>query len=249
MSTRATITVADERESFDLYQHHDGYPEGPNGLVRHIAMARRLAWGLPRFEAADFSAAVIAVLKDRGGSTYLTKDAEGHTDRSYHYRIETIRENYVTRVMLTISRPTWNRGHGDIEMFHGEIQEAVVKFQAIGETAKQPREYQILMTAEAALWRAHEEISALCGERPDPDTQEVYGNIENASRELAALSYYLEHHDPWRTLTNTEQALARVRETDEALIAGLTNVGVKSVLDAHRRFQRDLPADLEISEK
>lgn len=249
MSTRATITVADDRESFDLYQHHDGYPEGPHGLVRHIAMARRLAWDLPRFEAADFSAAVIAVLKDRGGSTYLTKDAEAHTDRSYHYRIESIRENYVTRVMLTISRPAWDRAQGDIEMFHGEIPEAVDKFQAIGETAKQPREYQILMTAEGSLWRAHEEISALCGERPDPDTQQVYGDIEDASRDLAALRYHLEHNDPWRTLAHSEKALTRVREANETPIVGLPTVEVKLAMDAHRRFQRELTAGLEISEK
>lgn len=117
MSTRATITVADENDSFDIYQHHDGYPDGPNGLVRHIAMARRLAWDLPRFEAADFAAAVIAVLKDRGGSTYLTKDAEAHGDRSYHYRIEPARENTVTRAQLTISRPSWEgTRYGDCDM-------------------------------------------------------------------------------------------------------------------------------------
>ena len=49
--------------------------------------------------------------------------------------------------MLTISRPAWDRSQRDIEMFHGEIPEAVAKFQAVGETAKQPREYQILMMA------------------------------------------------------------------------------------------------------
>jgi len=238
MSTRATITVADEHESFDLYQHHDGYPEGPHGLVRHIARARRLAWNLPRFEAADFSAAVIAVLKDRGGSTYLTKDAEAHTDRSYHYRIQSIRENYVTRVMLTISRPAWDRSQRDIEMFHGEIPEAIAKFQAIEETAKQPREYQILMMAEDSLWRAHEEISALCGERQNPDTQQVCRDIEDASRNLAALRYHLEQNDPWRTLAHSEQALARLRETNETPVAGLPTVEVKLAMDAHRRFQR-----------
>lgn len=84
MSTRATITVADERGSFDIYQHHGGYPDGQHGLVRQIAMARRMAWDLPRFEASDFAAAVIAALKDRGGSTYLTADAEAHCDRAFH---------------------------------------------------------------------------------------------------------------------------------------------------------------------
>jgi len=239
MSTRATITVADEQSSFDIYQHHDGYPDGPFGLVRHIAMARRLAWDLPRFEAADFSAAVIAVLKDRGGSTYLTKDASEHSDRSYHYRIEPVREDTVTRVMLTISRPAWDRKQGDIEIFHGEIPEAVAQFQAIGETAKQPREYQILMTAEGSLWRAYEEISALCGDRPDPDTEQVYGEIEDATHDLATLRQHLETNNPWRTLSHTEKALARVRETSQSTVPGLPTVEVTLAMEAHRRFQRD----------
>ena len=106
MSTRATISVADDNDSFDIYQHHDGYPDGPHGLVRQIAMARRLAWNLPRFEAADFAAAIIAVLKDRGGSTYLTRDADTHGDRDFHYRVTPLRENMTTRVILTISKPS-----------------------------------------------------------------------------------------------------------------------------------------------
>lgn len=250
MSTRATITVADDHDSFDLYQHHDGYPEGPHGLVRHIAMARRLAWDLPRFEAADFAAAVIAVLKDRGGSTYLTQDAEAHTDRSYHYRIEPVRENYATRVLLTISRPAWDRTQRDIEMFHGEIPEAVAKFDAIGETAKQPREYQILMTAEGSLWRAHEEISALCGDRPDPDTEQVFEDIEDATRDLASLRQHLEANSPWRTLAHAEKALQRVKESQATPVMGLPTVEVNLSIGAHRRFQRTLSAsDLEFSEE
>lgn len=150
-----------------------------------------------------------------------------------------MRENCVTRVMLTISRPAWDRTQNDIEVFHGEIPEAVAKFQAIAETAKQPREYQILMTAEGSLWRAHEEISALCGESPDSDTQQVYGEIEDASRDLAALRQHLEMNDPWRTLTQTEKTLARVRETSETPIVGLPTVEVKLAMDAHRRFQRE----------
>lgn len=250
MSTRATITVADEQSSFDIYQHHDGYPEGPHGLVRHIAMARRLAWTPPRFEAADFAAAVVAVLKDRGGSTYLTEDASAHADREYHYRIEPVREDYRTRVLLTISRPSWDRKQGDVQMFQGEIPEAVSKFDAIGETAKQPREYQILMTAEGSLWRAHEEISALCGDRPDPDTEQVFADIEDACLDLATLRQHLEVNDPWRTLAHAERSLQRVKESQETPILGLPTVEVNLGMDAHRRFQRSLAeSDLEGSEQ
>jgi len=239
MSTRATITVADDRESFDLYQHHDGYPDGPFGLVRHIAMARRLAWDLPRFEAADFSAAVIAVLKDRGGSTYLTKDASEHADRSYHYRIEPVREDTVPRVMLTISRASWQHGQDDVEIFSGEIPSAVSKFKSFPDASKQPREWQMLGDLEGALYRAEEEIGMLCGHRPDEDTQKTLEDLDDAGRSACRLRFHLEQNDPWRTLAHTEKSLARVREASQTPVPGLPTVEVKLAMDAHRRFQRD----------
>ena len=240
MSTRATITVADEKDSFDIYQHHDGYPDGPFGLVRHIAMARRLAWDPPRFEAADFAAAIIAVLKDRGGSTYLTKDAEAHGDRDFHYRIEAQRENCVSRVMLTITRPGYERGRGDVEVFAGEVQEAVAKFSAVSDTKDQPREWQMLGDLEGALYRAEEEIAALCGNRPDEDTEKVLEDIDDAGRAVCLLRHHLDQNDPWTTLTRLEGALERLRVSGQpAQVTALPSVDVKLAMDAHRRFQRD----------
>lgn len=240
MSTRATITVADDRDSFDLYQHHDGYPEGPFGLVRHLAMARRLAWDLPRFEAADFAAAVIAVLKDRGGSTYLTKDASAHADRSYHYRVEPLRNDYATRVMLTISQPHWDRTQGDIEVFSGELQAAVKRFDAVADTSDQPREWQLLADLEAALYRAEEEIGMLCGHKPDDDTAKVLDDLDEAGRSACRLRYHLEQNDPWRTLGHIEQSLLRLREAGEPCApSALPTVELQLALDAHRRFQMD----------
>lgn len=239
MSTRATITVADDHDRFDLYQHHDGYPDGPHGLVRHLALARRYAWDLPRFEAADFSAAIIAVLKDRGGSTYLTKNAEAHTDRSFHYRIEPLRENYVTRVMLTISRPSWDRNQPDVQVFCGEIQDAVTQFNASGKPAKQPREYQTLMTVEGSLWRAHEEIRSLCGERPDPDTEKVFEEIEDATRDLATLRLHLERTQPWSALGQADALLEKIRAEHGSPHTGIASTEIRLAVEAHQRFQRD----------
>ena len=221
MSTRATITVADDHDSFDLYQHHDGYPDGPHGMVRHIALAQRLAWDLPRFEAADFAAAVVAVLKDRGGSTYLAADAEAHCDRAYHYQIEPLRDGVSTQVKLTIQQMTFH-DDGPIELFSGPINEAVIKFDAIGETAKQPREYQILMQAEATLCRTQEEITALCGERPDADTEHVHDRIEATCRDLMRLRQHFENMAPWHALKRAETG----------------SVDAKLALQAHQRFQR-----------
>lgn len=239
MSTRATITVADKQDSFDIYQHHDGYPDGPHGLVRHIAMARRLAWDLPRFEAADFAAAIIAVLKDRGGSTYLTKNADAHGDRDYHYRIEPLREKFQTRIMLTISRPSWEKGKPDTEVFSGEIQKAVQQFDAVAETSGQPRESQMLGTIEGTLCRATEEIAQLCGERPDPDTEKVFDDLDDAGRAMCQLRHHLEKANPWDALKKAETILENLTSDLSNRYAGLAKTEVHLAMEAHRRFQRD----------
>lgn len=239
MSTRATITVADSHESFDIYQHHDGYPNGPHGLVRHIAMARRLAWDLPRFEAADFAAAIIAVLKDRGGSTYLTKDAEAHGDRAYHYRIEPLCDTVSTQVQLTITKPSWQNGEPDVEVFKGGIQKAVEQFDAVPETAEQPREWKILGTIESTLYRAEEEIAQLCGERPDPDTEKVFDDIEDAGRALCVLRHHLEKTNPWEALKKAETILGNMESSPANRYSGLAKTEVHLAMEAHRRFQKD----------
>lgn len=84
MSTRATISVLDSHEKFDIYKHHDGYPEW---VLPYIKEAIKFAWKLPRFEASDFAAALIRVMKTSGWSVYLTTDATRHADREYHYDI------------------------------------------------------------------------------------------------------------------------------------------------------------------
>ena len=225
MATRATITVADEADSFDIYQHHDGYPEGPFGLVRHITMARRLAWDIPRFEAADFAAAVVAVLKDRGGSTYLTEDAEAHSDRSYHYLIEPIREAFSTRVQLTIYQSRFDKDRSLKQVFQGDIQAAVQKFEAVAERSHEPRELEMLGYIDASLSRAEEEISQLCGGKPDEDTVKVFEDSADASRMMMTLQHHLEKSNPWAAL---DQA---VKDKD--------SVSAKLAIEAHQRFQRE----------
>lgn len=120
-------------------------------------------------------------------------------------------------------QPSWREGDNGRELFKGDISEAVTKFNAIGETARQPREYQILTDAEGALWRAQEEISALCGGRPDLDTETVYETIEDACLDLHALCQHLESMAPWQAMK----------------AASASSVDAKMAWEAHRRFQRD----------
>jgi len=238
MSTRATITVADSHDSFDIYQHHDGYPDGPHGLVRHLNLAQRLAWDLPRFEAADFAAAVIAVLKDRGGSTYLTRDADEHGDRDYHYRIGPLREDIHTRVMLSISRPNWEKGEPDTEIFSDEIQKAVEQFDAVPDTTGQPREWQMLGEIESTLCRATEEIAQLCGERPDPDTEKVFNDLDDTGRAMCQLRHHLEKANPWDALKKAETILESLDADPANRFAGIARTEIRLAMEAHRRFQR-----------
>lgn len=66
MSTRAIYTFREPRpfdgcpDSYHVYKHHDGYPEG---AVTFIRAALDHAWILPRFEADDFAAAFVAANK------------------------------------------------------------------------------------------------------------------------------------------------------------------------------------------
>jgi len=68
MSTQALFTFRDANSSFNVYKHHDGYPEG---AVLAINNALSYAWPLPRFEADEFAAAFVAGNKGGGGGVYL----------------------------------------------------------------------------------------------------------------------------------------------------------------------------------
>jgi hypothetical protein len=239
MSTRATITVSDEHDSFDIYQHHDGYPDGPYGLVRHIAMAQRLAWSPPRFEASDFAAAIISVLKDRGGSTYLTKDAALHSDRAFCYHVEPIRDDVSTHVQLTIMQPSWPKHEDDTEVFTGSIAEAVQKFDAVADTSDQPREWQILGEVDASLGRAEEEIHQWVEGTPDVDTQKTLDDIDGAGRNLMLLRDHLETSDPWAVLKRIKKILSRSDNTNPTQSLSSIGLETKLAVAAHKRFHRE----------
>lgn len=88
MSTRAVITVRDEYDSFSVYRHCDGYPEGKHGVIFALSEVLSFAWELPRFEAADFAAAIIRAWKrEDGGDIYMSKGADYHGDLDYVYEV------------------------------------------------------------------------------------------------------------------------------------------------------------------
>ncbi len=239
MATRATITVADKSDSFSIYQHYDGYPEGEHGLVRRLANAPRMAWKLPRFEAMDFAAAVISVLKEAGGTTYLTKDANMHSDRAYHYQITPLSNGVSTEVGLCISKSAWAPDKPYSVLFEGTLAEAVQAFDAEAPLITEPREVQLLTPIEAALSRATEEIQQWCRERPEGETREVLEMLDSAGSTLLTLRDQLDKSAPWDALKKAETLLENNIAPQQNLYANRAKTEIHMAMEAHRRFQRN----------
>ena len=71
MSTRCNIIVKSNgkwERDIQIYRHGDGYPDGPGGVVNELSQALEYAWGTPRFESGDFSAAIVRAWKEHGGN-------------------------------------------------------------------------------------------------------------------------------------------------------------------------------------
>lgn len=237
MSTRATISVTDKHGRFDIYQHHDGYPDGPFGIVRRLSDARRRAWDLPRFEAADFAAAVVATLKDCGGSTYLTKRAEDHGDREFSYRLHPIRKGTLTRIGLIIKQYSRVPSSSPV-IFDGDLDEAVLRYETGQTESNDDPELSVLTPVGGILCRAAEEIQQLAGNHPDTDTKEVLEQIDETCITLSDLQSDLDRAQPWQALTKAEQVLA---DPDEARRKGYTleaKARVFAAMDQHRAYQR-----------
>lgn len=98
MGTPAEIVVRDSRNTFAIYTHWDGAPHGEHGILNRLRGAFALAWPLPRFEANDFSAAIVASLKKRPGGTYLA--VPGQMDANYVYNVRHVGTEMGVRVVV-----------------------------------------------------------------------------------------------------------------------------------------------------
>ena len=65
MGTRSIIVVhdKDEKKGHCIYRHWDGYPES---IIPDLELALPYAWPLPRFEADEFAASIVAAWKKPG---------------------------------------------------------------------------------------------------------------------------------------------------------------------------------------
>lgn len=85
MSTRSNFVISDEHESIQIYRHWDGYP---TAVLPDLAQVFKYAWKLPRFEASDFSAAIVRAWKEEGGGNIrIDSSLVPHGDIEWLYRI------------------------------------------------------------------------------------------------------------------------------------------------------------------
>ncbi len=114
MSTRCVITVIEgegaTEERYSIYRHSDGYPESKHGVLADLELALPMAWPLPRFEACDFAAAIVATMKTGGGGIYLTTSAAAHGDIEYHYEIRQHPTEHAF-LIVTVNLPVHDNGY------------------------------------------------------------------------------------------------------------------------------------------
>jgi hypothetical protein len=84
MSTRSNIIVDDGYRRIQLYRHYDGFPDD---LLPDLEQALLYAWPWPRFEAADFAAAIVRAWKGEGGGN-ITVDGSPKDWELIHADVE-----------------------------------------------------------------------------------------------------------------------------------------------------------------
>ena len=120
MGTRSVFTFKDDDETYSVYKHWDGYPEG---AAEFLTKAIPFAWELPRFEASDFAAAFIAANKlSGGGDVSLTINHEAHGDLDYFYEVFASDRN--GQLIIRV----YEVGHNLEEIFYGRLKDFVNKY-------------------------------------------------------------------------------------------------------------------------
>lgn len=90
MATRSVVLVKKEDgKKIQIYRHWDGYPDA---VLPDLQKIYPFAWALPRFEADEFSAAIVSAWKGGEGNIRIYPEVEGYEglpwDVEYIYEID-----------------------------------------------------------------------------------------------------------------------------------------------------------------
>ena len=123
MGTRAMYTFLEKGARFNVYKHHDGYPEGAAEAIRN---ALSKAWELPRFEADEFAAAFVAANKTSSGGVRLmssgTPKTAAPSDIEFRYVIQ--QDPQVNRLLrITVFSTDYGDPRTEKKLFAGSLSE------------------------------------------------------------------------------------------------------------------------------
>jgi len=84
MSTRGMFTIKGKngKDSFNIYKHHDMYPEGAAAVIRMAFDV--FAWPLPRYESDELAAAIVAAAKCSG----IMRVMRAPDEKAPHYYLD-----------------------------------------------------------------------------------------------------------------------------------------------------------------
>lgn len=118
MGTRSITTFTDERGSYHIYKHWDGYPEN---MVPLIFGAQTAAWELPRFEADEYAAAFVSTTKVKEGDVRIQLGRTDAADVEFGYTV-TCQKGKLHLVITTCD--FWDDGTEERVLFSGTEKEA-----------------------------------------------------------------------------------------------------------------------------
>ena len=119
MSTRCTITFVEGKNKYTIYQHCDGYPDGPHGVVATVKAVAESGkvWELPRFEADEFAAGYIAVCKTGQGNHRVFNSPKESGDAAFNYTVKQIGRTSQLEVR-------WGKGDDEFAIVTPEVPRA-----------------------------------------------------------------------------------------------------------------------------
>lgn len=96
MSTRAIITISDETDTFHLYVY---WYEWPGIVVPLIEKSKNYIDTPSKFEAWDFAAAIITVMKRWASNLYLIQNSKYRMWLiDYHYHVSDFNWNLLVKI-------------------------------------------------------------------------------------------------------------------------------------------------------
>ena len=123
MGTDALITVKDKEHKFFIHQSMDGYPDR---VTEFLKKALKFSWGKGRYEAPDYAAALVAVLKIESGAgcVFLANNKRDWLeDAEYQYLIK------MTDDEISVKISTVRFGNKS-RLFKGSIEDAITWAEA-----------------------------------------------------------------------------------------------------------------------